>query len=76
MDQWADEWVSVCVVNFSLYLSCAHLLSITYFLFPAPFFAPSFSLSVANPACVGVDNKLSGEERLEEIESVGFSSEH
>lgn len=34
----------------------------------------SFSLSVANPACVGVDNKLGGEERLEEIERVGFSS--
>lgn len=68
--------VCVCVVTFSLHLSCAHLLSITYFLSPTPFFSLSFSLSVANPACVGVDNKLSGEERLEEIESVGFSSAH
>lgn len=59
MDQWADPpvRVCVCVFNVSLYLVCAHLLSITYF--PA-FPLSSVSFSVANPAYVGVDNKLSG----------------
>lgn len=36
--------VCMCVCNFSLYLSCAHLLSITYFPSPTPFFFPLLSI--------------------------------
>lgn len=84
---WTSELipVSVCVclrvcLTSLLYLSHAHLLSITYFPSPAPFSLLLFflfffffsSLLNANPACVGVDNKLGGEERLEEIREGWF----
>lgn len=65
MDQWADPCMCVCVVNSALYLSRAHLLSITSFPSPTPLFTFCFSLSVTNPACVGLDNKLSGEEKAQ-----------
>lgn len=58
-------YVCVCVVNSALYLSRAHLLSITSFPSPTPLFTFCFSLSVTNPACVGLDNKLSGEEKAQ-----------
>lgn len=36
---WTSELIPVCVsvFNHSLYLSCAHILSITYFPSPTPF---------------------------------------
>lgn len=82
-DQRADPCecvcVSACALNFSslsvprsstvyhlFSLSCPlfSLLSSLFF-----FFSP---LLDANPACVGVDNKLGGEERLEEIREGWF----
>lgn len=48
----------LCVLNISLYLARARLLSITY----SPAFLPlsSVSFSDDNPAYAGVDNKLGG----------------
>lgn len=65
----------VCVLNFSLFIFLLLIYCLSL-IFPLlrPFPLSSFSLSAANPACVGVDNKLGVEERLEEIWSIGFSS--
>lgn len=44
---------------------------LVFFHFIPLFSPPLCSLSVTNPACAGLDNKLSGEKRLKEVEGVG-----
>lgn len=67
----------LCVVHewlTPLHLAWAHLPSTGtsyFFHFHLPLFPPLCSLSGTNPACAGLDNKLSGEKRLKEMKGVG-----